>query len=425
MSNRKLAYLIVLSTLSLLGILAMQIYWFNSSLELRQQEFKQSTKIALIQVVRNLAKARKVKLPAYITIKQEARFNFIVYTNDPIDVGVLEYNLRREFLAKEIFAPFEYAIYDVKTNEMVYGNTITKEQIQYPPAKPRKLPKYKVSNYYFALKFKNTSDYILASLTLPIVFTLLLSFVLIVFSYSLLTILRQRRLSEIQKDFINNMTHEFKTPISTIRISAEFLMNTPQIKSERRLERYAEIILEQNKRLNEQVEKVLQVAKLDTQEVKMDTQYVNLCNLIDSSAEAFELRINEFKGTITSECNIKDPLVLADPIHLVNVLNSLIDNAIKYSKKAPQINLKIHEQNEFAFITVCDSGIGINQSDIKNIFKKFYRIPTGNIHNVKGFGLGLYYVYNICKSHGWLIKVKSEIGKGTQFIIRIKRTTKS
>jgi two-component system phosphate regulon sensor histidine kinase PhoR len=225
----------------------------------------------------------------------------------------------------------------------------------------------------------------------------------------------------MQKDFINNMTHEFKTPISTIRISAEFFLNHPTIKKDPKLIKYAQIINAQSARLNEQVERVLQVSKLEKNIVDLTTNKINLHNIILSVAESFELRVTELGGIIDLKLLSNNPYIFADSLHLTNVLNSLVDNAIKYSKNAPHIILKTTDSNDTLELQIEDQGIGISKENQKKIFDKFYRVPTGNVHNVKGFGLGLFYVYTICQAHGWLLKVFSDPEKGTIFTISFKK----
>lgn len=424
MKNRAITRLVVLGVIAIIGILAMQVYWISSLLELRKQELDQSIRIALIQVTKDLARSRKVDMPANTSIQLRGRNTYQVNINDVIDAGLLEFFLRKEFLNKDLKLDFEYTIHDCNTNDVVYGNTVFLSKNSAQSNKIKKLPKYSKLLYYFSVRFHSTNKYLLSSIQLPIIFTSALIFILLVFSYSLIFILRQRRLSQMQKDFVNNMTHEFKTPISTIKISGEVFLNNEYIKQDERLVRYAKIIVEQSKRLDEQVEKVLQVAKLEKSQVDLDARSINLHNLILSVAESFELRIQQLGGTIDIKLNATDPYINADSLHLINVLNSLLDNAIKYSKEKINIDVITGELDNSVFLQVKDNGIGISKEDQKKIFEKFYRVSTGNIHNVKGFGLGLYYVQSICKAHGWPLKLESEKGKGATFTISFKKKQK-
>ena len=421
MNNKIIVRLVVLGVISILGILAMQFYWVSSLIEFRKQELDQSARIALFQVAKDLARARKADLPANTTIQIRGNNTYQVNINDVIDAGLLEFFLRKEFANKGIKLDFEYAIHDCNSNDVVYGNTVFLSKNTGQSNKIKKLPTYSRFLYYFSVRFLSTNKYFLTSIQLPVIFTGVLIFILSVFSYSLIFILRQRRLSQMQKDFINNMTHEFKTPISTIRISSEVFLNNPQIKDDKRLLRYANIIHEQSKRLNDQVEKVLQVAKLEKSNVDLDAKEINLNSLILSVAESFELKIEELHGKIELRLSALHPTIKADALHLINVMNSLVDNALKYSKSNPWVIISTTDENNFYHLQIQDHGIGISKEDQKRIFEKFYRVPTGNIHNVKGFGLGLFYVKSICHAHGWPLKVESEKDRGTTFTISFKK----
>ena len=222
----------------------------------------------------------------------------------------------------------------------------------------------------------------------------------------------------MQKDFINNMTHEFKTPISTINISSDVLLRTPAIQKDQRLQQYASIIKEQNNRLNKQVEKVLQFARIEKKDFKLKLETINLNDLLQNIAYSVQLRVDELNGKFNLNLCDEPVFVEADRLHLTNILHNLLDNAIKYSKDEVEIGLSCVKMNKAVKIIISDKGIGIPKEYQKKIFKKFFRIPTGNVHNVKGFGLGLFYVRNICRKHGWKLHLDSA-GKGTTFSIQI------
>lgn len=421
MKNRIIWRLIIFGVLSILGILAMQIYWLSSLLEYRKQELDQSTKIALFQVARDLARARKVDLPPNTTIQIRNSNTYVVNINDVIDAGLLEFFLRKELANKGIALDFEYAIHDCNSNEVVYGSTVFLSKNSTQSATIKKLPKYSKFLYYFSVRFRSTNKFILSSIKIPIIFTAILIFILLVFSYSLIFILRQRRLSQMQKDFINNMTHEFKTPISTIKIAADVFLNNDIISKDQRLNRYAQIINEQSQRLNNQIEKVLEVSRLEKNIVDLHTIPINLNVLLLTVTESFELRIAELNGHLHLELEANQSDIIADELHLINILNSLMDNAIKYSKDHVEIQIKTYDDDKYLYLQILDKGIGISKEDQKKIFQKFYRVPTGNVHNVKGFGLGLFYVQTICKAHGWRLQVQSDLGQGTCFTISFKK----
>ncbi len=232
-------------------------------------------------------------------------------------------------------------------------------------------------------------------------------------------ILRQKQLSETQKDFINNMTHEFKTPISTMGISADVLLNSPAVQAEPRLLQYAKIIKEQNQRLNHQVEKVLQLARIEKGNFQIKPEKIDLDGFLEQAIQGMQIQAEQKGGAITGRFNAPDCIIQADRLHLTNVVNNLLDNALKYCVAAPQVVVATQCSNGRVSLSIKDNGIGIAKENTKKIFHKFYRVPTGNIHDVKGFGLGLYYVRNICQAHRWQLRVESMPGTGTDFQISI------
>lgn len=273
--------------------------------------------------------------------------------------------------------------------------------------------------HYFTVYFPNVQPKSIesASFVSPWVYLIIIIlFVIVFFAFSLGIIIRQKRLSEVKTDFINNMTHELKTPISTISLSSEMLMRMNlDDENQEKIRKYASIIFKENKRLENQVERVLNVAKLDKEQVILDKELFNVHELLDEVKENFEFNQTEIGGTITLDCGALDHQIQADSVHLTNVVYNLLDNAIKYCDGKAMIHILTKNERNGLFIEVSDNGIGIKKENIKLIFDKFYRVPTGNVHDVKGFGLGLFYVKLIIEAHKGKIEVKSTIGKGTTF----------
>ena len=315
---------------------------------------------------------------------------------------------------------FEYAVYDCSTDKLVYGNYCSAENKDEKDIKKSKnLPKFNDLIYYFVVRFPKRESFLLANRNMTLTLTLLSVLAIAFFLYSMWVILEQKRLSELQKDFINNMTHEFKTPISSIKIASDFLANDQYVKSNPRLTKYTQIIRDQNLRLNDQVEKVLNVARLekDSIELKKEIFEINqtLSDIINN--ESLKLKL----GNITFTPLESMVYINADKLHFVNVVANMIDNAIKYSNDVPIVEIKLHDVGIDVTLHICDQGIGIDKENQRKLFDKFYRVSTGDVHNVKGFGLGLFYVKNICSAHGWPIQVKSEPGEGSEFIITIPK----
>jgi two-component system, OmpR family, phosphate regulon sensor histidine kinase PhoR len=237
------------------------------------------------------------------------------------------------------------------------------------------------------------------------------------FTDAIFIILRQKRYSEVQRDFINNMTHEFKTPVSTIGISAKVLSDPEILDNPMRLKNYAGIISDQNKRLEAQIEKVLQLARVEKNNLELDHEAIDLCNLVTGVAKGFQIQLSECNGKLELNLDCGKSMVWADKVHLTNVIYNLMDNAVKYCSEKPVIRISITHQDNRITLLVQDNGIGIDKKYHQRIFDKFFRIPTGNVHDVKGFGIGLNYVMNVVKGHKWDIAVDSTPGKGSTFSI--------
>ena len=234
--------------------------------------------------------------------------------------------------------------------------------------------------------------------------------------------MKQKKLSEIKNDFINNMTHELKTPISTIALSSEVLMSSEIANDKERLFNYAQIIKNENNRLKNQVERVLKVATLD-KEIELNKSKIDIHKLITKVISNFDLALKEKKAVVNRSLDASNFETMADEIHLTNIFQNLIDNAIKYSyQRVPAISVSTVNQKEAIQIVIQDNGIGMAKENLKLIFDKFYRVPTGNVHNVKGFGLGLNYVKTMVEEHNGTIEVESELEKGTKFILTLPTT---
>lgn len=247
-------------------------------------------------------------------------------------------------------------------------------------------------------------------------------FTLIIFAAFYLTVntmIRQKKLSEIKNDFINNMTHEFKTPIATISLAVDAIKNEKVQRDTEKIGYFSSIIKEENQRMNRQVETILKSALMDRQEVQLNLKPLHVHEIIRDVADNFILRLQEKQGMLETELNATDDLIEGDEVHISNLVNNLMDNAVKYSKEnvPPIIKVVTSSNNRKFTIRIEDNGIGMSRETVKRIFEKFYRAHTGNIHNVKGFGLGLSYVKNVVEAHNGTIKAESTLGKGSCFTI--------
>jgi two-component system phosphate regulon sensor histidine kinase PhoR len=275
---------------------------------------------------------------------------------------------------------------------------------------------------YLYIFFPEKSQYIIKQLWIPLASSILFIGVIIwCFIYAIRVIYRQKALSDIKNDFINNMTHEFKTPLATVSLAVEALQD-PELSSQNRFrDRYLGIIKDENKRLVSQVENVLQAAALEKQDFKLKLEKVDISEILTESVDHFSLQIENRAGELNFENELEHPVLSADKFHLTHIFNNLLDNANKYSPENPKIHVKAWENEDQIYVSVTDQGIGMSKDAQRKIFDKFYRVPTGNVHDVKGFGLGLSYVKTMVQAHMGDIRVKSEIGKGSTFIINLPK----
>jgi len=244
------------------------------------------------------------------------------------------------------------------------------------------------------------------------VLTLLLLFT---FSFTLYIVFKQKRLSDMKGDFVNNMTHELKTPISTISLASQMLNDKTISSSDKNYDRISGIIAEESKRLGYQVERVLQMAKFDQGDLKLNFDEVSIHEIIESVISNFTLQVEAKEGMLIPSLHADNDIVYADSVHITNVISNLLDNAIKYTTEKPEIYIETVNQNGDLVVSVRDNGIGISKANQRRVFDKFFRVPTGNVHSVKGFGLGLSYVKKIIEEHEGKIIVESELGSGTTF----------
>lgn len=420
MKNSIILRVVLLGVFAMMGIIGMQSYWVISTWNINEDEFNQKVNYALYNVAKSLADLSNGTLPPRGIIKKRTSNYYIVNIEAEIDANHLEYFLQKEFEAQALNVDFEYSVYNCNNDMMEYGNYCS-----YSPGEKQKvelgnLPKYDEFTYYFGVKFPTRSSYLLGKMQLSIFLSVILFVTIIFFTYSMVVILQQQRLSKMQKDFINNMTHEFKTPISTIKISADVFLGNKRIREDQRLHRYASIIKEQNHRLNTQVEKVLRLAKIEGEGFELKRESLNLEAILEPILRAAALEVEKLGGSLTYKFSASKKDIMADPLHLTNILHNLIDNAIKYCREIPEIEVCTEDSGPYLLLSIKDSGLGIPKEYQAKVFQKFFRVPTGNVHNVKGFGLGLYYVKNICSAHGWKLKVDSRPGEGTNVGIIIR-----
>ncbi|MEI7499035.1 MAG: HAMP domain-containing sensor histidine kinase [Bacteroidota bacterium] len=418
MKHKQVRSVVLLGAVSIIGIIAIQLYFLLQAWDIREKQFHQTVMIGLKNVAEKICTFNESALPYGNPVKQITSNYFVVDVNSVIDANVLEYYLKTEFAKLNLHTDYEYAIYDCHTDKMVYGNYISVDGSGKPPILSFSLPKYDRYIYYFGVRFPALKNTLAGNMAIWFFLSAILLFSVIFFVYAIFVILRQKRWSEMQKDFINTMTHEFKTPLSSINISADVISQPGIVNDPVRLLTYATVIKQENNRMISQVEKVLQVAKIEKQGVQLKMEPLDLNSLIETVSDTFSANTTD---GILIETSL-DPgigTVEADVLHLTNILYNLLDNAVKYSGEKSQIIISTTKEYKQITFKVSDNGPGISAKYQKQVFHKFFRVPSGNVHDVKGFGLGLYYVKTICRAHGWNIRLQSELGKGSTFIIII------
>lgn len=416
--SSSIRFIVILGTLCIVGITITQIYWVRRAFDLKEAEFERTVSAALFNVANQIFAINNTPSPAMNPVKQVSTNYFIVMVNGEVDAGLLEFLLRSEFEKRNVKADFEYGVYDCTSEKMKYGDYVplqtAKEKVT-----SKKLPAWNHYAYYFGVQFPNREAQLINQMGIWSFSSVVLLVVIIFFGYTLFVILKQKRLSEIQKDFINNMTHEFKTPISTIAVSTEVLKDPNIVHQPERLLNYTTIIEKENTRLKQQVERVLQMARLDKEDIGLKKEIVDVHQVIQDAIRNTSGSLQEKHGSISCDLQATQHTIEADKLHLTNVLYNLIDNAIKYCKTAPQILLRTSDAHKNLMLEIQDNGIGISPEDQKRVFQKFYRVPTGNVHDVKGFGIGLNYVKSIIEAHKGNVRLESELGSGSTFRISL------
>jgi two-component sensor histidine kinase len=338
-----------------------------------------------------------------------------------INVGRMEQFIRTSLEGNGITMPFHFIVYDTEGKEVYRCEDYDSngEQYGYTQTLFRNDPSGKMG--VVRIHFPGMQKYVLktASMVSPaILFTIIL---LITFLFTVYLVVRQKHITEMKNDFIHNLTHEFKTPISTISIAAQMLSDKSLKKTEEMYTRFSDVIVSETKRLRFQVEKVLQMSLYDSGNIAFKWQDLNANSLIDGVVETFSLKVRQNGGEIESHLDAMDAEVSVDEMHFTNIIYNLMDNAVKYSREGVPLHLVVRTWNKERnlMISIEDNGLGIAKNDLKRIFDKFYRVHTGDRHNVKGFGLGLAYVHKMVLIHQGTIHATSELGKGTTFTISI------
>jgi len=419
MKGKTLKYIIFLASVSIAGIFLIQFAFLKSSYNISEKQFRESTSIALKEVAWQilLAGGNPSNFDSLSPVEIVSGNYFLVDVGAAIDKELLKSHLSEQLKKHEVYTEFEFAIFDLESEQMEIGtfiNTNEKESVS-----DFVFPGNPIYKNYFGIHFPNRSSFFNSQLSIWYFLTGLLVVVVLFFGYTLSVIIRQRQLSEVQKNFINNLTHELKTPISSIGLSAKVLNDKNILKTPNRLFEYARIIQDQNKRLAKNVEKVLNLASLEKNRIRLNLKELDLIAELKETVKQFEQTDFGQKAKIDLKLIELVDSTLADKFHFSHLVLNILENAVKYCETEPQIYVQLMQNNKYLDLSIADNGIGIPKDQRKKIFTKFYRVPTGNVHNVKGFGLGLDYVQKIAIAHRWKIKVDENPGGGSIFTLSI------
>ena len=428
----------ILILLSLLGLIFFQVLWLTTARKTKEKQLRDNIFLATSEAAEKLMEEKT----GFIGM---GRKTDILFPNDKMKLELLRPSVLQRFSKDEIAAiirkamdkhflediPFEFAVSDNSlTGDQVQSdnffkyfidsahNTNVALPLQPPPGSNfENLTKEEflvvIVPHQKAIIFKEIFWFIVGTILFTIIITT-------AFFLTIRALLRQKKLSEIKSDFINNMTHEFKTPLATISLAVDALKNEKVIADRDKTNYFTGIIKEENKRMNKQVETILQAALLDKQEVQLNLKKLSAHAMINSALNNIMLPLEEKNGKIEVSLDATKDIILADEVHFTSLINNLLDNAIKYSKEEGLlIKLNTSNSGNMIRIRIEDNGIGMSKETLSRIFEKFYRAHTGNIHNVKGFGLGLSYVKTMVEAHKGSIKPESTLGKGSSFTILV------
>lgn len=408
MKSAHIRVLIVLAIFTLVGIIGTQVFWLNRAIEQQDQVFNHNVQVALRNVVESLCVANGKDFPTINPIEQVSGNYFIVRTNDRIDLANLEYLISAEIRKRSISQDFEYGVYDCANDQMVYAENVKLDREKRADV----IPVLENEEYYFGIYFPEKSKNLLAGFDLWKFTTLITLVVIVFFGYALFVILRQKRLSEVQKDFINNVSHELKTPLATLSLASSTLIE----RSGEQDNKYLHIIQDEVSRLQKNVEDILHSSLLDSR-ISIEREPIHIMNYLEELVAQFRNEYAQHMVTWSLKGTASE-VILSNKKLLANIFRNLADNAVKYGGK--NITLHVSQDLKKTHISISDNGQGIDGKYQKKIFNKFFRVPeTQNQHNQKGFGLGLQIVDSAVKKLGGKIDLSSELHVGSTFKITI------
>ncbi len=424
MSRKVIILVIILTSVSLIAAIITQLFWVRDAWQLKEDQFTSKVDIVLKSIVNQLLTADNFS-PADPG-NYDADF-FIEHQNlfSVVDPRKLDSLMQEEMEAMHIDNVYQYGVYREEDSVMVMGHYGGyKQQVLNSSDWVSLSCLCEEHIYLLAVYFPDRRSMILSDMIiLPVMSGLFLMVLVFSFLFTIYSLIRQKKLSEMKTDFVNNMTHEFKTPIATISVSSEILSKDQIMDYPDRVKKYAKIIFDENSRLKNLVDRVLQIASLEKGELRLKVRTVELHQVIREGIDNFMVQLTDEKVTIHQHLDAAKDIVLADRIHLYNVVINLIDNAYKYSPDNPEIEIGTRIEDGNILMEVTDNGVGISKENQAQIFRKFHRLHSGDVHDVKGFGIGLFYVKTILEKMEGSITVHSEKGKGSTFTVKLPLQT--
>ena len=394
----------------------------DAKLEEEIRRFEQQAKLRMASVYMDSVKAKSNKDGTALENLAHEFERSKKSIGQRIDPAFMRDELKQELAIRKINLPFDFKISDSNKDSVIFqfatNHSIPESNEAYSTVLfPSDMT---AERAVLSVFFPEKSTLLMGNVSVMLFSSVALLLVLLgSFAFTILSILKQKKLSVMKNDFMNNMTHEFKTPVATIMIASESLKD-PEISQDRaRVARLAGIIYDENVRLGDHIERVLNIARMENGDLKLDAKAIDMNELIHTVIDSMSLQLQKSNANINLDLEADPAIVLGDELHLSNVIYNLIDNSIKYTNNDTLIYIKTRSDDKKVTLTLSDNGMGMGKEQLSKIFDQFYRIPTGNVHDVKGFGLGLSYVQDIIKRLGGLIKVKSEINKGTEFEITL------
>lgn len=420
MRSATLRWIMVGCSVIIAFIIVAQLYWLRHIYSLEQHQFKRNVLKSLQAMLDDTGAAKDPQQPIKDIVSRVDDNTFLVKMGYIPPKDSLQYHLSSEFESFGVWTYCSVYVFSKNKKEAVYSFDLDAASVNPPDKSGIRMPPAVADSDYMVMYFPYRSKYIIQEMSFWIGTAVLLLLLLVGLSIALLYLYRQKFLNELQKDFVNNFSHEFKTPLAVMKIAADVLVQPDIVQKPERLARYSNVVKEQTEHLQNQVDRLLKTAVVENQKLLLKKEPCSLNEVVQTAINQIEPLITSKRAIVDFVPDENEPIVLADRSQLQLVIINLIENAVKYSLSNPHVIIELKDSDDdYYSISVKDNGIGIEEKNIKFLFKKFYRVPTGNIHNVAGFGLGLNYVKKIIDAHNAKIGIHSVPGIGTEFKIQL------